>query len=96
MGHDGTAGVPDGLVEGGLEVGQTLLVCEAEVGAAKDAPDLGPEFCLYPGSCRDVDKRPDCKVGNCAMTPEDVLESVEGVVHVHLAIGVLSHRFLSF
>ena len=55
MGHDGTAGVPDSLVEGGLEVCKTLLVCEAEVGAAKDGPDLGPELCLYPGSRRDVD-----------------------------------------
>ena len=55
MGHDGAAGVADCLVEGCLEVGQALLVREAEVGPAEDAPDLGPEVCLHPRPRSDVD-----------------------------------------
>ena len=89
MGHDGAAGVADCLVEGCLEVGQALLVREAEVGPAEDAPDLCPELCLHPRPRSDVDQGPDGKVGDCAVTSEDVLDSVEGMVKAHLATGVL-------
>ena len=90
MGHDGAASVADCLVEGGLEIGKALLVCEAEVGTGQDALDLSPDLCLHPGPSCDVDKSPDGKVCDCAVAPEDVLDGVEGVVKAHLAAGVLT------
>ena len=87
---DGAASGADCLVEGGLKVGKALLVSEAKVGTAEDTPDLSPDLCLHPRPSRDVDKSPDGKIGDGAVSSENVLDGIEGVVKTHFASGVLT------
>ena len=87
--HDGRAGVAHGLIEGGLEVGQALLVRQTELGAAQDAPELGPELGLDPGPGRYVDEDADGEVSDGTVTSEDVLDGVQRMVQAHPAVWVL-------